>query len=138
MMAESRNHMTLVNIIVQYIYSILPKEISILVQFDSPDAIMRPEMVNNKFIPDVFFEYNGTLIIGEAKTIHDFDKKHSREQFVSYLSRCDSFYGNACLIVSIPWELFATGKNYFRYIKANKNSSTPIVILNEFGKKVII
>lgn len=137
-MAESRSHITLVNTIVKYVHSILPEEVAMLVQHDSPDTLTRPEIVCDQFIPDVFFEYNGTLIIGEAKTIHDFDRKHSREQFISYLNRCDSFYGSSRLIVSLPWELIASGKNYFRDIKKNRNSTTPVIVLNEFGRKFIV
>lgn len=53
-MAESRSHILLVNTIVKYVHSILPEEVAMLVQYDSPDTLTRPEIVCDQFIPDVF------------------------------------------------------------------------------------
>lgn len=136
-MGESREHINLVNTIVEYAKSIVPIEMRTLVQYDSADT-KRPPKIGEKYIPDVFFWNRDRLIIGEAKTINDFDRKHSQEQFIAYLNECDSFSGQAMLIICLPWQLAPTAKNYFRRVKLEMDSATSIIILNELGKVSIV
>lgn len=131
-MSESRGHVDLVAIIVKYIKTLVAPDLHAIIQYDSADS-PRPTKVIGNFIPDVYFWHADQLIIGEAKTYRDFDRPHSRAQYDSYIEECKSFWGDATLVVSIPWDLVATAKNYFRRLKKNVGANIPIIIVNEFG-----
>lgn len=133
-MGESRKHIELVQIAVEYVKSIVPAEMRMLVQYDSADT-KRPPMISGSYIPDVYFWNSTLLILGEAKTVDDFERKHSHDQFKSYLQECNHFFGDSFLVISLPWQLVPTAKNYFRRLKKEMNCSTAIVILNELGRR---
>lgn len=133
-MSESREHAELVKIAVEYVKTLVPCEMRSLIQCDSADTF-RPTMIEGKFIPDVYFWNKDLLILGEAKTITDFDRKHSQDQFKSYLEECEKFWGKSILVISLPWQLMLTAKNYFRRLKMEQHFKTPVIILNELGRQ---
>ena len=126
-MSESIEHMNLVKDIVEYVKEKLPECVHGLIEIDDCIAQKPPKI--NGFIPDVYFNWKEQLIIGEAKTLADFERKHSREQFMTYLEACRLFPGTAMLIVAVPWPLKMTAKNYFRRVKQKFNGE--IVILTD-------
>ena len=133
-MAESRNHLELVQVALKYIKGIISSEMSKLIQIDSPDT-KRPEMID-RFIPDILLEEDSLLIIGEAKTIKDLERKHSLDQYEAYLRKCQSFIGDKYIVISVPWQITRTAKNLFRSLK-NKYSidvNVKIVVINELGE----
>lgn len=132
-MSESREHIDLVAVAVKYIKTIVEANLHSIIQYDSADS-SRPTKVIGNYIPDVYYWHSDQLIIGEAKTINDFDRPHSRDQYVAYIKECKNFCGCAILVVSVPWQLVATAKNYFRRLKTNYNAHIAIIIINEFGK----
>lgn len=131
-MGESRSHIELVNIAFEYIKTLVPQEQWALIEVDSADS-NRPTIVTGRFIPDVQFWNNDVYIIGEAKTINDFEREHSRNQYEAYISECGQFHGQATLVVAVPWQLVMTAKNYFRRRKKDLNYVFDVVILNELG-----
>ena len=133
-MAESRSHLDLVQIALEYIKGITPSDAMHLIQVDSPDT-HRPLMVG-AFIPDVYLETSDLLIIGEAKTLKDFDTKHSVAQYKAYIERCDSFPGERCIVVSVPWQLTSTAKNLFRRLTKEQGLDIKVVVINELGKAI--
>lgn len=136
-MSESRSHIDLVSIAYEYIKTLVPLDKHVLIEIDSSDT-RRPTNISGRYIPDVQFWDDDIYIIGEAKTINDFDREHSRKQFEAYISECSSFYGNSYLVISVPWQLVITAKNYFIRQKTAKNFKFQIIILNELGDKIII
>ena len=82
-MGESRSHINLVNIALEYIRTLVPQEQWTLIEVDSADS-GRPTNVTGRFIPDVQFWNNDLYILGEAKTINDFEREHSRKQYEAY------------------------------------------------------
>ena len=132
-MSESRSHVELVAVAVKYIKTIVDPELHAIIQYDSADS-SRPTKVIGNYIPDVYFWHADQLIIGEAKTINDFDRPHSRNQYIAYIKECKSFWGHAALVVSVPWQLVATAKNYFRRLKKDYGTDVPIIIINELGR----
>lgn len=132
-MSESQQHIDLVQVALKHIKSIVPDNMEEIIQCDSSDT-RRPSKVSGNFIPDLYFWNKDILIIGEAKTVDDFNRKHSREQFMAYLSECHSFYGQSFLVVSIPWQLWATAKNYFIKQKREMQCSTTIIIINQLER----
>ena len=132
-MSESRNHIELVAVAVKYIKTIVAPELHAIIQYDSADS-SRPTRVIGNFIPDVYFWHNDQLIIGEAKTINDFDRPHSIDQYEAYIKECRNFYGHSTLVISVPWQVVATAKNYFRRLKKEFATDIPIIIINELGR----
>lgn len=131
-MSESRSHIELVNVAYEYIKMLVPADKWALIQVDSADTF-RPTSVNGRFIPDVQYWEEGLFVIGEAKTLNDFDRDHSKQQFSAYIEECMNFHGKAILVVSVPWQLVMTARNYFRREKNKRGASFDIVILNELG-----
>ena len=130
---ESQAHINLVNIALQYIKNVIPAENYELIQMDSAGSNNAIKIIGN-YVPDIYYKYDGKLIIGEAKTINDFDRTHSQNQFDAYINECELFDGEALLVVSVPWQLVSTAKNQFRRIKSNKNIQTRVIVINEIGR----
>lgn len=132
-MAESKSHIDLVLVAVRYIKTLISPDLYSMIQCDSAD-FLRPTKAIENFIPDVYFWYDNSLIIGEAKTLEDFERPHSRRQYEAYIRECKNFYGESTLVISVPWQLIATAKNYFRRLKKAFESTATIIILDETGR----
>jgi hypothetical protein len=132
-MSESQHHIDLVNVTLSYVRVIVPKGMESLIEVDNT-IMVRPKKLSGDFIPDVFFWNNDLMIIGEAKTLNDFDRKHSQEQFCAYIEECNSFYGRAVLVIAVPWQLVAKAKNHFKILKTQMECKSKVVILNELGR----
>ena len=117
----------------EYIKTIVAPDLHAIIQYDSADS-SRPTKVIGNFIPDVYYWHADRLIIGEAKTINDFDRPHSRDQYDAYIKECKNFFGRSTLVVSVPWQMVATAKNYFRRLKKEHATDIPIIIVNELGR----
>lgn len=130
-MGETLLHVRLVTLAYECVRSRVPAELSATIQCDLP-GFRKPERVFHNYIPDVLFWNDETLIIGEAKTFGDFERRHSREQFDAYLTDC-LLYPCSTLVVGVPWRLVATAKNYFRRMKRSRKLDFPIVVLNEYN-----
>ena len=125
--------MDLVSVSATYVKNLLPEDLACLVQADSADST-RPTKVVKGYIPDIYFWHKDTLIIGEAKTINDFERQHSIEQFTAYLNECHNFSGNGTLIVSVPWQMISTAKNFLRKMKRDLEiEDVEIIVINELG-----
>lgn len=132
-MSESRVHIELVSEAVNYVKTIIDPDLHAMIQYDSADSF-RPTKVIGNYIPDVYFWHANRLIIGEAKTMNDFDRPHSRDQYTAYIKECENFFGESTLVIGVPWQLVATAKNYFRRLKKDCGTSLSIIIINELGK----
>ena len=131
-MSESRAHIELVAIAVDYVKTLVSPELHAIIQYDSADST-RPTKVIGNYIPDVYFWNREQLIIGEAKTINDFDRPHSCAQYDAYIKECKTFFGKSTLVISVPWQIVVTAKNYFRRMKRDLEADVSIVIINELG-----
>ena len=129
-MSESRKHMDLVQIVLDYAKSVIDTDLHGIIQYDSPDTSRPPRLIDN-YVPDVYFCYKDLLIIGEAKTLDDFERVHSKKQFQSYIKECAAFPGHSIIVIAVPWQLIHTAKNHFRRLKLDANISTKIVVINE-------
>lgn len=134
---ESQAHIDLVKIAYQYISEKIEEENRPLIETDSSgnNSSFR---VQGNFIPDVYYSLNGRMFIGEAKTELDFERKHSKDQYDSYLEELNDFDGEGWLVISVPWQMVPTAKNYFKRKKNNEDIQCTIIILNELGKEHIV
>jgi hypothetical protein len=78
------------------------------------------------------------MFIGEAKTELDFERKHSKEQYDSYIEELNNFDGEGWLVISVPWQVVPTAKNYFRRKKLMDGLQFEIIILNDLGKEYVL
>lgn len=132
-MSESIEHITLVKCIEQYVKSSISRELYDFIEIDNGG--IKPSRVCN-YIPDIYFRWGDLLIIGEAKTINDFDRKHSKAQFEAYIDECRWFNGTSTIIIAVPWVLVITAKNYFKAEKEKMNFGGKIIILTELEEGI--
>ena len=132
-MSESRNHVEMVAIAVDFIKTMVDPDYHAIIQYDSADS-SRPTKVIGNYIPDVYFWHADQLIIGEAKTINDFDRPHSKDQYEAYMRECKGFFGKASIVISVPWQLVPTAKNHFRRLKKDAGADVTVIIINELGR----
>lgn len=136
-MNESIEHIRFVEMIIDYVKDVIPEEKSNLLMVDLP-SYNHPVLSYSNFIPDVKYKQEDLLIIGEAKTIDDFNREHSRKQYEAYLDECKMFPGKSIIVISIPWNLLLTAKNHFKLLKKRNNYTTKIVILSNSGTVVTV
>jgi hypothetical protein len=116
-MSESTYHHQLVEQIKKSIEDIVPKDCWGLICYDSFSSIVLPPQFLGGYRPDVYYEFGDLLLIGEAKTSKDVEKRHSREQYETYIKACAAFQGYAMLFLAVPWMEQATAHNILGKIK---------------------
>lgn len=116
-MGESIQHQKLVKLIIENIEEMVGKDQSCFIESDLADGRPLPQLTQEGFRPDVIFQYNDQLIIGEAKTSNDVDTAHSKLQYESYIRKCSLFQGSACLIIAVYWTEYATVYNIINKIR---------------------
>lgn len=133
-MPESSEHINLVRTIVKHI-ELQYKTDSAIIQIDAPNQkYSKPPVFSQGYSPDVYVIDSDRLVIGEAKTLEDSLRRHSRLQYKCYLSECESFKGESYLIVSVPWQVQISVYNHLHSIRRMiKNAKTKIVVLNQIG-----
>ena len=135
-MSESQKHMDLVKLAYSWVQDSLPEKDRFFIEADTPET-NQPNSVDG-FIPDVYYEFDGQLYIGEAKTLNDFERMHSKQQYEAYLNRCEKYRGKSCLVITVPWQLQNTAKNYFRYYKMKHNCHVTVIVLTDIGTESIV
>lgn len=116
-MSESMQHQNLVSLIIENIEKIVGKDKSCFIESDIADGRPLPQLTQEGFRPDVTFQYDNQLIIGEAKSSNDVDTEHSKLQYESYIRKCSLFQGSALLIIAVPWTEYATVYNIINRIR---------------------
>lgn len=132
-MSESLQHQQLVKQIIDETVNIVGKENKSLITADVADGFSLPPLTSEGFRPDVYYLYQKTLIIGEAKTSSDIERLHSREQYESYIRKCFLHQGEAIFLVAVPWMDHATIHNILAKIKKKYLGSYSIRILDGIG-----
>ena len=135
-MSESEKHQELIKLAVNCVFSLVPENNKVLVECDTPET-KRPTHILGGYIPDVYYEFDKQLIIGEAKTYKDFSTRHSQDQIEAYLITLDASasYESVTLVISIPWEITAQAFNYLKAKKLKHNQSIKIIIITDGNKR---
>lgn len=132
-MGESAKHLELVQRLIDCVENI-PQIESALIQSDLPDSAEKPTCTIDGFRPDIFYNHRDYMIIGEAKTSFDFDRKHSVQQYLSYYKRCCLFSGKSIFVIAIPWTEHVSVKNLLRRLKMNNGYEIETWIINDMGR----
>ena len=124
--------MDFVNLVERRVLQMIPSEQGGFVYVDKPDSAYKPPLVGN-FRPDLYFCADNKLIIGEAKTIEDFERPHSKEQYKTYLQECKSYKGDSLLILCSSWVVSLSYKTLIKSIKRQYGFNTKVLIISEEG-----
>lgn len=116
-MGESRQHKKLVELIIEYVEERVGQDYTCFIESDLSDEYPLPALTEERVRPDVTYEYNGLLIIGEAKTSGDVLREHSLIQYASYLRKCSLYQGTAEYVMAVPWLEHASVNNVISSIK---------------------
>lgn len=135
-MSESFHHQQLVRLLKKEVVALIPLDCQGLVQQDSPDCLALPPKTIEGYRPDIYYCFESLLIIGEAKTANDVERKHSRAQYEAYMRECTNFHGNAILIIAVPWMERATVHNILQNLRRKIPGSYTTKILEWIGGMV--
>lgn len=116
-MSESGSHKELVKMIIGYVVDKVGEDNSCFIETDYIDDRPLPDLTTEGFRPDVAYEYNGLMIIGEAKTSDDVARDHSIAQYASYLKKCALYQGSAEYIMAVPWTEQALANNIIKKMR---------------------
>lgn len=131
-MSESAMHQKLVQLLINNVEQLVPKDLWCFICADSTKYNLPPQMIEG-YRPDVFFQYENIMIIGEAKTSDDVERKHSREQYTAYVRKCSIFQGKAYLIISVPWTEYATIRNILKRTSKQYPGDYSIQVIEGLG-----
>ncbi len=124
--------MDYVSLVEQYVLQMIPSEQEGFIYVDKPEAAYKPPLVGN-FRPDLYFCAENKLIIGEAKTVADFERFHSKEQYKTYLQVCQKFKGDSLLILCSSWSVAFSFKTLIKSMKKQNCFDTKVIIISEEG-----
>lgn len=128
-MSESGQHKKLVELIIEYVEDRVGQDYICFIESDISDDRPLPPMTEEGFRPDVTYEYNDLMIIGEAKTKDDVLRDHSLAQYASYLKKCSLFQGKAEYVMAVPWVEQASANNVIKKIKKDYPGDYKIKII---------
>lgn len=132
-MSESNIHIKYVCMLEKQVKNMINKDNYVHILIDSPYSKNYPPLIMNNFRPDLYYNYDNILIIGEAKTDDDFNRSHSIQQYISYFQECLTFRGKAVIILSGSWKISSAWANLMRNIRRNGKFISRVVIINELG-----
>lgn len=122
--------MDYVTLVEQYVVSKVSSQQRGYIFVDSPECACKPPLIGS-YRPDLFFCHDNKLIIGEAKTVGDYDRLHSKDQYVTYLKECQNFKGESILILCSSWTISLSYKTLIKYLKRQNGFDTKVIIISE-------
>lgn len=132
---ESNKHHSLVKKMYDYVINELDVE-KLLVETDIFEVIGNVPRMLEGFVPDLYYNYNGNIIIGEAKTEPDIEREHSLQQYQSYskyLKRYSEEGYRCVFIIAVPWDATITASRIIKKTFDYPNNNVEIMIFNEMG-----
>ena len=131
-MAESQAHIDLTIILHQYINQILKIDAGYIL-IDSPESCIgnKPPIIED-FRPDIYAKTKDILVIGDAKTYGDWDKKHSRNQYLAYITECINFKYQSILLLAVPWRLERSVRSRLKHMFPFENHpNIELIVISE-------
>ena len=132
-MGESAQHFQLVNLIIDEVVSVVGETNRCFVMSDAADGYALPPLTEEGYRPDVYYQYQDSLIIGEAKTSDDVARMHSKLQYESYLKECSLFKGKAVFLAAVPWTEHAVIHNILRKLRQKYPGTYEVRIIDGIG-----
>lgn len=132
-MSESAQHLQLVNLIIDEVVGIVGETNRCFIMSDAADGYALSPLMEDGYRPDVYYQYQNRLIIGEAKTSNDVARIHSKLQYESYLKECSTFEGNAVFVAAVPWTEHATIHNILKKLQQKYPGTYRVQIIDGVG-----
>ena len=132
-MPESQSHINFVKKLGEVATQLLNESQLPFLYLDNSLSEAKPPRTTGNFVPDMFYKDSDLMIIGEAKTADDVDRKHSLSQYENYFDDLSSFDGRSIIVFSVPWYTKNTIKNIARRLRIKKNPSIEIYVITEIG-----
>lgn len=132
-MSESAQHLQLVNLIIDEVVGIVGETNRCFIMSDAADGYALSPLMEDGYRPDVYYQYQNRLIIGEAKTSNDVARIHSKLQYESYLKECSIFGGNAVFVAAVPWTEHATIHNILKKLQQKYPGTYKVRIIDGVG-----
>src|SRR5687767_12395891 len=118
-MAESLDHLGLVQLLLGYVERVYRPSYPVIVLHDMPGAIggEKPPRING-FLPDIYAvdAPSSIVILGEAKTVSDLETDHSKRQISAFLTYVSQQH-RGVLLLAVPWQASATARNLLRILQ---------------------
>lgn len=133
-MGESLKHIQLVQRLYEATCIFIPATNKGLIIVDSPESNEKPSITAKGYRPDLYYCYDNILIIGEAKTSQDFDRRHSKEQYRAFLKTCEDFEGLSYLLLAVPWTEVVSARNLLKRIIRQNNYNIKVIVINDLGR----
>jgi len=131
-MGESNTHQNLVLLIKKHFHEIVPTNTSCFISCDTIGESNIPPQTLNGYRPDVYYSHNDLLMIGEAKTSKDLERKHSISQYKSFMNTCAQFTGKKYFFLFVPWNEFISAKNLLKRLQKQYNYDVVIKVGCDF------
>ena len=132
-MSESAQHLHLVNLIIDEVVNLVGETNRCFIMSDAADGYALSPLTEEGYRPDVYYQYQNCLIIGEAKTSDDVARVHSKLQFESYLKKCSLFHGDAVFLAAVPWTEHATIYNLLKKLQKRYPGVCTVRIIDSIG-----
>lgn len=110
---ESEAHKQFVRNAVGYIQRTFGVE-EIQMAVDSGESGKIPPIVIDGFRADIYVHTPKYIIIGEAKTDNDINKKHTIAQLEAYIKEVKTYNKERHIVMSSSWSCYATMRNFLR------------------------
>ncbi|HYF83755.1 MAG TPA: hypothetical protein VEB00_12090 [Clostridia bacterium] len=133
-MGESIQHIKMIHNIMHIVSEIVPEKFRGFILLDISESQEKPPKTAEGYRPDLYYCHNDIMVIGEAKTSFDFERKHSKQQYLSYMKACSMFEGTAYLIIAVPWTECRSAKNMLRRMKSNNEFDLNIKVIDDVGQ----
>lgn len=134
-MGESTLHKEYINVIYYRTLKIIPENHSRLILMDGNENLLFKEVppIIGGFRPDLFYEFDSIMVIGEAKTKNDYATKHSINQYKEYIKCCSMYNGESYLILCCPWTCTLDLKNIINKIKRDSKYKIKVIYMDEIS-----
>ena len=135
-MAESLYHKKLVELVVGRAKKLVPERKQGMILVDS-DVTPLPTSIYGGVCPDVYYCDGDIMVLGEAKTFKDIDKRHSIHQYEKYIATIEAFEGLGYFILCVHWDCFLYAQKIMKNLLP-KSKIGKYIIVSENGRDVIL
>lgn len=132
-MGESVKHVDLINLMKSIICSKEDVDTALVLVDDPSDRKNGPPTING-FKPDLYYDFNQLLVIGEAKTKDDLLNEHTKKQLETYIKLCSNYTGQSRLYLAVPWMESVLASNLIKKISNNLGVSITYFVVDELQK----
>lgn len=131
-MAETDKHMALVEKIKNIVLNRENIE-SAFLYVDTPNSLSNyPPNIGVR--PDLYYNFENQLIIGEAKTKNDIMNDHTKGQLETYIAACSNYKGDSCLYFGVPWTEHSLANNLIVSLMKKMGVKIKYYIIDEMSE----